>query len=68
VGTVKSRVNRARNALKRMLLGDELPLQPTAREVARLRGRAADFVAAEPEVPTAQAPLSQPVVQANLRH
>jgi len=68
VGTVKSRVNRARNALKRMLLGDELPMEPTAREVARLRGRAADFVAAEPDVPAERAPLPQRVVQTNLRH
>jgi len=68
VGTVKSRVNRARNALKRMLLGDELPMEPPAREVARLRGRAADFVAAEPDVPAERAPLPQRVVQTNLRH
>ena len=39
VGTVKSRVNRARNLLKRMLLEGDLPLRKEDLPVARIEGR-----------------------------
>jgi RNA polymerase sigma-70 factor (ECF subfamily) len=48
VGTVKSRVNRARNALKRMLLGDEMPARPTAAQARRLGEHARRGVAEAP--------------------
>lgn len=35
VGTVKSRVNRARNLLKKMLIDDEMPAEPAAKVEAR---------------------------------
>lgn len=51
VGTVKSRVNRARNLLKRMLLDDELPVRREDLPVAALDLPALDAPRAAPGVP-----------------
>jgi RNA polymerase sigma-70 factor (ECF subfamily) len=67
VGTVKSRVNRARNALKRMLLGDELPVRPSTRDTVRLREhatRALEEMPGDADIPA----LAERLVGVEMRH
>jgi RNA polymerase sigma-70 factor (ECF subfamily) len=68
VGTVKSRVNRARNALKRMLLGDELPVRPTPAVAERLGERARVLVGEASVVPARPAGTGRPSPGMSLRH
>src|SRR5205814_5763553 len=73
VGTVKSRVNRARNLLKRMLLEDELPVREEALPVrgVTLRPLAAEAAAAigsSPRRPVPPRPAGRDVRSGALRH